>query len=85
MHPDDEQTLARAGPHYANEPLCFKGGGWGGGVGEEQQEQQERAGLFAGGGEQPGSHMLLIIRLMDRQHSGPESFHTNHYSLANES
>lgn len=34
--------------------------------------------------EQPGSHMLLINGLMDRQHSGLKSFHTNHYSLLNE-
>lgn len=33
---------------------------------------------------QPGSHMLLINALMDRQESRVKLFHTNHYSLLNE-
>lgn len=77
MHSDDEQTSPSFAPHYANEGLCFRDGGWGGAGRTGVVCLQEDL-------EQPGSHMLLINGLMDRQHSGLKSFHTNHYSLPNE-
>lgn len=60
MHFDYEQTLPSFGPHYANEELYFRG--WEG--------MEGKGDLFARDFVQPGSHMLLINGLMDRQQSG---------------
>lgn len=60
MNFDYGQTLPSFGPHYANKGLYFR-----------RREVLEGDGdLFAGGSVQPGSHMLLINGLMDRQQSG---------------